>query len=292
MRFLKYSFALLTVYIVGLLFLAPSSAAQKSKSNAAQEKKDDARVKDAKQDVSEAQKKIQNDLKELKAADAETKKSFAAIATAKKSMDEASSKLERWISQNLGIPEAIESQRSLQTAYDEASKPLIAAMKTNPKYMPLVERAAKADKLLKSLATNTELDEATRRQQQSAAAKEMADLKATVNTYLESLPELKYPKEKLVAAQTKLAELRLQLKKQLEMHPDLKAAEKKWSQAKENYQKDVQRMATLSRKAASDKSKLVAEQAQLQKANMQDKQNDNKNNNNKNKNKNKNKKKN
>jgi len=291
MRFLNCAFILSTVSIAGILFSSPSWAAQKNKSNAAQEKKDDARVNDAKQDVNEAQKKIQGDLKEIKAAEVEERKSFEGMAAAKKAMDDTSKALENWISKNLRIPEAIEEQRSLQTAYDEATKPLIAAMKTNPKFMPLVERAANADKLLKSLPTNPELDEATRRQQHSAATKELADLRVTVSSHLDSLSELKYPKEKLVAAQTKLAELRLQLKKQLEMHPDLIAAEKKWNQSKESHGKDSQRVATLKRKATSNQSKLITEKSQLAKATMQDKQNDNKNNNS-NKNKNKNKKKN
>lgn len=286
MRYLKNAFVISTLCLGSTLFSMPTWAAQKGKNNAAQEKKDSARIKDAKEDVSEAQKKIQAALKELKAAEIEARKSFDAIADAKNALDETSKRLGNWISSNLGIPEAIETQRSLQAAYDEATKPLIAAMKTNPKFMPLVERADKAEKLLKSLATNTELDETTRRQQQSAATKELADLKVAVHTHLESLSELKYPKEKLVAAQTKLADLRMQLKKQLEMHPDIIAAEKKRSQAKEHHEKDAQRVATLKRKAVSDESRLASERAQLAKANMLDKKNDGKNNNKNNNNKN------
>jgi len=266
--------------------LAPASAAQKgNKSQAAQEKKDDARIKNARQELSAAEKKVRSDVKEFNAAELEAKRSFQAIASAKKAMDETSNRLERWISQNLGMPEAIEAQRAAQAAYDEAAKPLIAAMKANPKYMPLVERADKASQLLKSLATNTEIDETLRRQQQSAASKELADLRSTVSTYLESLSELEYPRQKLVTAQNKLAELRAQLKKQLELHPDLLAAEKKWNQSKEQHEKNVGRLASLRSKALSDKSRLAAEQAQLAKANQQDKQNDNKKKNNKNKNK-------
>jgi sugar diacid utilization regulator len=271
----------------GIAFSTSSSAAQKGNNNSAQEKKDAARIQAAKKDLNEAQKKMQNALKDVREAEAGAKKSFEAIATAKKSMDETTGRLERWISQNLGIPEAIESQRSLQAAYDEATKPLIAAMKTNPKYMPLVERASKAEALLKSLASNTELDSATRKQQQAAAAKEMADLRATVTTYLDSLSELKYPKEKLVAAQSKLAELRLQLKKQLEAHPDVLAARKKWEKAKDDHDKDAQKFASAKRKAAADDSKIAAERAQVAKANMLDKKNDANNNKNKKKNNNK-----
>jgi hypothetical protein len=264
---------------------SPTWADQNGKKPSAQEKKDAQRIQEAKKDLSEAQKKMQGDIKVMRGAEAEAKKSFEAIATAKKAMDETTSRIERWISQNLGIPEAIEAQRSLQSAYDEAAKPLIASMKTNPKYMPLVERASKAEALLKSLPNNTEIDEATRKQQQSAAAKEMSDLRATVSTYLESLSELKYPKEKLVTAQNKLAELRQQLKKQLEAHPDVQAAKKKWEKSKDDHDKELQQLAAARRKAVADESKIIAERAQLAKANMQDKMNDAKNNN-KNKNKN------
>jgi len=287
------------VFVLGVAVIATGSvafSAQKAKNNnnSAQERKDDANVQNKRQDVSTAEKKMQADVKEIREAEVEAKKSLDAIATAKKSMDETSGRLERWISQNLGIPEAIEAQRAALAAYDETSKPLLAAMKTNPKYMPSIERAEKANGLLKSLATDTQMDEATRKQQQSQAAKDMSDWRNTMSSYLESLPELKYPHEKLVTAQKKLAEIRSQMKKQLEVHPDLKAAEKKWTQAKEAHEKDKQKIAILKGKAASDQNKLVAERAQLAKAAMQDKQNNNKNNknNNNNKNKNKNKKKN
>ena len=261
------------------------AAAPKGKNNnSAQEKKDDARVQSARQDVSTAEKKIQADAKELKTADAEMKKSLEALSSAKKAADETEKRLERWIIQNLGIPEATEAQRTLQTEYDAATKPLLEAMKTNPKYMPAIERAEKANALLKSLATDNQLDNATRQQKQSEASKDMADWRFTMNAYLESASELKYPREKLVAAQKKLADLRAQMKKQLELHPDLKTAEKKVSQAKAEHEKVELKVATLRRKAVADQSKLGAERAQLTKAAMQDKQNDSKNNNNKNNN--------
>ena len=280
---MRYSHVVLMAFAAFVFGISLASAAQKGKNNnSSQERKDDARVQNERQDVSAAEKKLQADVKEVRAAETEAKKAMDAVATAKKAMDETSGRLSRWISQNLGIPEAEEAQRTAQAAYDEATKPLIASMKSNPKYMPAIEKAEKASALLKTLATDTSIDESIRKSQQSQAAKEMSDWRSTMNAYLESASELKYPREKLVAAQTKLAELRSQMKKQLDVHPDLKAAEKKWTQAKEAYAKDVERVAAMRRKGAADQSKLMAEKAQLTKATMQDKQNDNKNKNNNN----------
>ena len=102
--------------IVAALLIASNvstvHAAQKGKSNnSAQERKDDAKVQAQRQDVNEAEKKLQAASKEYKAAESEAKKSLEAVATAKKAMQETSERLTSWISKNIGIPEAIEAQR-------------------------------------------------------------------------------------------------------------------------------------------------------------------------------------
>ncbi len=107
---------------------------------------------------------FKNDLKEIKAAEVEAKKSFDLVTDAKQSLDEVTRRLEAWISQNLGIPDAMKAQKDAQTAYDEASKPLIASMKANPKYMPLVERAAKAELILKTPLTADNANDETLKQ--------------------------------------------------------------------------------------------------------------------------------
>ena len=149
-------------------------------------------------------------------------------------------------------------------------------MKVNPKYMPAIERAEKAALVLKSLGSDTQTNEATRKQMHSQATQDLADWRYTMDAFFDSASELKVPRQKLEAAQKKLSELRSQLKNQLELHPDLKSADKKWDQAKLAHDKDLQQLASIKRKAAADQSKLVAERAQLAKAAMQDKQNDNK----------------
>ncbi|MDZ4848123.1 MAG: hypothetical protein SGI77_02430 [Pirellulaceae bacterium] len=292
MRRTAFCLLLTLVFVCTWSFSFAAQKNNKNNNNNVQERKDDAKVNNERADVSEATKKLQADLKELKLLEAAAKKSQDGIASAKRSMDDTSDRLKKWISQNLGIPQALEAQKNAQAVYDETAKPIIEAMKSNPKYMPAIERAEKANAVLKALATDTQTNEATRRQQQAEASKALADWRITMSSYLDAHPDLKYPREKLTAAQSKYAELVAQLKKQLELHPDMKAAEKKLTQARESHEKDLQQIATLKRKSASDQAKLVAEKSQLSKSMIQDKQNDGKNNNNNKKNNNNNKKKN
>jgi hypothetical protein len=275
-----FSVSLIGLILVSLLSANSVLAAQNNKNNA-QEKKDDQKIQENRQDVNEMEKKLQNDAKAIKAAEAETQKYQSMLTDAKTNLDKVTKQTEEWIVKNLGIPEAIEAQRKAQTAYDEAAKPIIDSMRTNPKYAALAQRVEAATKTLKELSTRTDLDAAAKQQLQSAANKEIADWRYAQTNFLDASSELKTPRETLLAAQKRLSELRSQMKKQLDNHPDVRNAEKKWSKAKEDREKAASKVAELYKKAAIDKNKLIAERAQLSKSIMQDKANDQKKNNNK-----------
>ncbi|MCY2973481.1 MAG: hypothetical protein NTW52_02310 [Planctomycetota bacterium] len=280
--------AFLLAIAAGLSLSSDGLAAQKGNpAKAAKERKDDAKVQNERQDINEAEKKIQASLKELRTAELEAKKSAEAFTTSSKAKNETTNRLEKTLGEKLGLPKATEAQRVAQLAYDEATKPWLEAMKQAPKYSSEIEKAARAASTLKSIAAESQPDESSRKQQAQAAI-DMAQWRSTVSSYLESVSELNPAREKLAAAQNKLVDLRLRLKQQVESHPDLKASERERIQAKEANEKDELRVATLRRKAVSEQGKLLAEKSQLAKAIAQDKQNDSKNNNNKNSNQKKN----
>lgn len=266
--------------ILASLLSANSILAAPNNKNSSQEKKDDQKIQANRQDVNELEKKLQNDAKAIKAAESEVHKLQSLLTDAKNNLDKVSKQTEEWIVKNLGIPEAIEAQRKAQTAYDEAAKPLIESMRTNPKYAALAQRVEAASKTLKELATRTDLDAAAKQQLLSAANKEIADWRYAQTNFLDTSSELKNPRETLVTAQKRLSELRSQMKKQLDNHPDVRNAEKKWSKAKEDREKAAAKVAEQYKKAALNKNKLIAERAALSKSIMQDKANDNKNKNN------------
>ncbi len=255
------------------------SAQKGNASNAAKERKDDAKVQNERQDINEAEKKIQASLKELRAAELEAKKSAEAFTNSSKAKNEVVERLEKSLGEKLGLPKASEAQRAAQLAYDEASKPWLEAMKKDPQYLPAIDKATRAASILKSVAAESQPDDSLR-QQQTQAASDMAEWRSTVSSYLSSISQLNPAREKLASAQSKLAGLRSQLKQQVESHPDLNASERKRIQAKEASEKDEQQVAMLRRRAASEQGKLLAEKSQLAKAIAQDKQNDGKNKNN------------
>lgn len=284
-------FVLSCLWIVLLAVPGSFASAQNNKNNKnnAQERKDDQRVQNAREDVNEIEKRLQADLKELKSADGELRKLHEKIVDAKKEVDAVRKKTEQDVAYKLRINETIEEQKKAQAAYDEASKPLIESMKTNPKYSELAKRADAAEKTLKELNARTDVDDTTRQHLQSQSSKELADWRYNVKNFLDTAPELKAQREKLAAVQAKLADSRHHLKLQVDAHADVRNAEKKYDKAKQDEDKAKTAFASKKQKVMADQSKLAAEKAQLSKAMYQDKQNNNNNKNNKNNNKNNNK---
>jgi hypothetical protein len=278
--------------LVCLSLISQSYAdANKKNNNAQQERRDTQKVDAARQDVSEAEKKFKADAKELDGAAAEVRKAQVNLTEAKKNLDAVNPQTERTLGDKLGIPAAVEEQRKAQLAYEQYSKPLIASMRTNPKYAALAQRAEAAEKSLKELAANSELDIAAKQSLQSAASKELSDWRYAIDNFLSASTDIKPHKDRLTAAQTKLTELRSQMKKQFDNHPDPRKAEKQYTQAKADKDKAEKQLAALQQKLGNERNKIAAEKAQLSKAIMQDKKNDQNNRNNKNNNNKNNKKK-
>jgi septal ring factor EnvC (AmiA/AmiB activator) len=264
--------------LAGAMGSLGEAADPKNQPNKSQEKKQDARVQSARQDVGEIQKKMQAAMNEARSAEVQVRKLQEAIGTAKKEVDKTKERLENWISQNIGLKDAVEAQRTAQRAYDDASKPVIESMKDNPKYAELGQRMATAEKTIKDIGARKDLDETTRQKLLGESSKVLADWRYAVSKHLETASELTGPREKLAAAQEKVSQLRSQLKLQLEAHPDYKSALKKWEKAKGDVDKAEAQVLAARRKAASENSKLASEKAQLSKAIAQDKQNDNRKN--------------
>ncbi len=279
---------LLSLASIGIFVSSGSDSSAQNKNNP-QERKDDRKVASAREDVNEIEKRLQGNMKELKAADAELRKLHDKIVDAKKEVDAVRKKTEQDVAYKLRINETIEEQKKAVAAYEEASKPLVAAMRTNPKYSALAQRVDAAEKALKDLNARTDVDDTTRQHLQSQSSKDLADWRYNVKSYLDSAPELRTQRDKLLAVQAKLADSRHQLKLQVDAHADVRNAEKKYDKAKQDEEKAKTAFASKRQKVLSDQSKLVAERGQLAKAMAQDKQNNN-NNNNKNKNNNKSKK--
>lgn len=279
-----------TVFVLlialGAALLSPKLlCAQNGKNNnKSQERQDGQRVQAARQDISEVEKRLQAELKGVKASEAELRKFHEVLKDAKTTWDAIRNETERTLSDQLRLPAAIETQRKAQAAYDEATGPIVASMQANPKYSDLFSKAIVAEKSLKELSGNTTLDAAKADQLRSAASKILSDWRYARDRYLESHPDLKDERTALTEAQAKLIDIRSLLKKQLDAHPDPKVAERNYEKAKTDVDRAEAALAASRRKFVSEQSKLASERMQLSKAIAQDKKNDN---NQKNKNRNK-----
>jgi hypothetical protein len=279
--FLPIVFSLLFVFVSSV---AESADKNNKNNNNAQERRDDQRIASAREDLNDIEKKLQADIKQANAADGELKKLHEKVVAAKKELDAVRDKTEKDVAHKLKLSETTEAQRKAFQDFDEASKPVIAAMKSDPKYVSVAQKADAAEKLLKELAARTDLDDTSRQHMQSQASKDLADWRYNLKIYLDNAESLKPYRDKLAVVQAKLTDIRTQVKMQTENHGDVRKAEKLWDAAKASQAKADLELQTLRRKIAADNAKLVSERSQLAKAIAQDKQNNNSNKNKNNKN--------
>ncbi len=141
-----------------------------------------------------------------------------------------------------------------------------------------------ANASLLQLNQRSDLSAEEKRTQLDALSKRIKAPTDMKQTALDTVPALKPLKERLVTLQTKLDQQRDAVRKAVENSTEAREAERKWELAKKEHVTAQTKVEELKRQLISQQQKLVSEKAQLQRAMMQDKQNDQKNNNNNNRN--------
>jgi len=244
---------------------------QKRSNRNADERRENQQVKNAKEDVEAAEKKLRSDQGLLAKAQTERGKIVAELKSLKQATDNLRDKLETQFGKALGWPQAHSEQQSAQEAYDKAAEPVLAKLKASPEYTAISQKLADAQAELEGLSTEDGRQKI--KQKIAEAQKQLGDLQ---NRELLAVPAVKQAQQALLAAQKRLQEIRSKIDPQLQASDAWKAAEKNWQQTRQRLEQSEARILEMQRKLASDQAKLANERSELARAKQRDQQDSNK----------------
>jgi chromosome segregation ATPase len=249
----------------------PCAAAQGKRSNqAADERRENKQVQNAKEDVDAAEKKLRSDQGLLAKAQAERSKIVGELKKLKQATEEVREKLEAQFGKALGWPEAHGEHQAAQAAYDKAAEPVIAKLKTSPDYSATAEKLATTQAELESLS-----NEESRRSMRLKIADIQRQLSDLQSRELLAVPAVKQAQQSLLAAQQRLQDIRTKIDPQVDASEAWKEAQKNWQETRLRLEQSEARIMDMQRKLASDQAKLASERSDLAKAKQRDQQDPN-----------------
>jgi len=270
--------------LVIALWCEPISAAQnknKNNKNSAQEKRDDQRIKEAKEDVKEAQDKLKDDQKDLQEAQKAFGDAQAKEKAARQKLEEVRKRIEAKVESGSGIDNALAAQESAKKSYDVAAAPVLKTLKETPAYQAAVKKIADADARLKAVRADESLSAETKRKEIAQASKDKLATNELEQVALESDSSAKSARAKFADAQDRVNQIRAKIRSQIDSNPEIQSSLQAMRSAADATELAGQKMQRIREKIAADQAKLVREQLQVKQAEAADKANDNNNNNNK-----------
>ncbi len=259
-------------------------------SRAAQERRDDAKIKDEREDINEAEKKRDAAVSKRKELAADHAKLEAAVTKTRATLEELRKRLEDQIGAKLGVPALAKTQSEAMQAYDAAAAPFVKKLDADPTYAAAKTAASTARQDLLQLKNQslTEAQLTAKRAELNAKIEKPDLMKREALGQETSLIPLRQQAD---AAQEKLAKARDLVKSQVEANPDLQKALQAWEKSKREEQAGEAKVKAAERDVAAAEANIAQQRKQLQQATIRDKQNDQKQNNNNNNKNNNNKKK-
>lgn len=275
--------ALLCVSLVLTFALDVSTCLAQNKNNRdlARERKDDQKIKDAKEDVKEAQDKLKDDQKVLQDAQKAVADAEAKEKAARQKLDEIRKRIEAKAESGSGIDKAIAAQEAAKKVFDEAAAPVLKTLKGTPAYQAAAKKAADADARLKTIRADESLSVEAKRRELVLASKDKLATSELEQAALEADPSAKSARAKLADAQDRVNQIRAKIRNQIDADPQIQSSLQAMRSAAEATEFAGQRMQRIRDKIAADAAKLAREQQQVKQAEAADKANDNKNNNSK-----------
>lgn len=271
--------ALLGACLVLTLTLDWSSCFAQNKNNRdlARERKDDQKIKDAKEDVKEAQDKLKDDQKALQDAQKAVAEAEAKEKTARQKLDEIRKRIESKAESGSGIDKALAAQEAARKTFDEAAAPVLKTLKGTPAYQAAAKKAAGADARLKTIRADESLSIEAKRRELVLASKDKLATSELEQAALEADPSAKSARAKLADAQDRVNQIRAKIRNQIDSNPEIQSSLQAMRSAAEATEIAGQKMQRIRDKIAADNAKLTREQQQVKQAEAADKANDNKN---------------
>lgn len=257
------------------LLVSPTLADNKNnKGKSAQEKRDDEKIKDAKEDVKVAQDKLKDDQKELQDAQKVLVEAEAKEKSARQKLDEIRKRIEAKAESGSGLDKALAAQDAAKKIFDEAAAPVLKTLKESPAYQAAVKKVADADARLKSIRANESLSTEAKRRELILASKDKLATNELEQAALEADSSAKAARAKLTDAQDRVNQIRAKIRNQIDADPEIKSSLQAMRSAAEATEVAGQKMQRIRDKIAADTAKLAREQQQVKQAELQDKLND------------------
>ena len=253
----------------------------KNKNNAAQEAKDDQKIKNEKEDVKQVQDKLKSDQKELQDAQKALGEAEGKEKAARQKLDEARKRIEAKHENTSGIDQALAEQDAAKKAYDEAAAPVLKTLKAKPEYEAAAKKAAEAEARLKAIRADEGLSADAKRKGIVQASKDKLATSELEQIALEGDSSAKSTRAKLADAQDRVNQLRAKLRNLIDADPEIKSSLLAMRAAADASEAAGQKMQRIRDKIAADTTKLGRELQQVKQAEAADKANDDKNKNNK-----------
>lgn len=248
------------------------------KSNAAkQEKKDDKRVREAREDVQNARGKLKDaerdlarSLKDAHAADVAEKAAF-------RSVENVREKVEVRLGKKIGLDAALTRQKETQATLDKAKAPVVEKLKASPEYQAAVKAGESAMQQLQSLRGDVDISDEQRKAKSTELIRQTLAAGKLEQAAMEADQSSKGAREALTEAQKAVSELREKIRDQVDADGEVKQAVAAAAAARTASREADASVAKERREVGKARAKLADREAHLLKAQVQDKKNDGKN---------------
>lgn len=271
----SHSFALGLIVLAGSV--AESSAvAFDKKSGNAQERKDDARVRDAKEDVQQAREKLNAAEKELARSLKDALAADVRERAAVRGIEAARDKVEERLGKKVGLDVEFARQKEALAEYEKAKAPVVERLKASAEYQAAVKSGEAAMEQLRALRGDDSLSDEQRKAKSTELTRQSLAASKLETSAVASDEAASAAQGRLGEIQKKVMALRDKIRKEVDAEPDVKKAIAEAETARETSKRADQEVAKDRRGVAQARAKLNDEQAHLLKAQAQDKKNDGK----------------
>ncbi len=267
---------ILLAVLVSLPVAVCAAPPKKGDNNSAQEKKDDAKIKQQTEEAQRAQREAQEESKHLADAEKDLANARAKLKSAAKSEEDARDSVGAKQERLVGMDKATADQGASKTAYEAVATPILASLKETAAYKATKLKAESAIVESRKIQSNTELSAAEKRQKEVAATNQALAVGELERNTIQADAKARALKEKYDAAQARIAELRKKIKEAVDADSSVKAAHQTLNKAKESAEAAQIRVAAAAKKVAAARAKLNREAQDVSQAKAADKANDNK----------------
>ncbi len=236
---------------------SPTIAADTDRARRLDEQREDAAVRQAQQAVDEAQRDVRESLQSLQKSQAAFRQAEAERKGAGVALQKTIDRLEEEHAASAGLVAARSHLKQSRAAFDQASEPILASVKTQAAYQAAEVELAEATALLTPEAEG-DREEAARRAAAARAA--MRDLERAA---IASDSRIAPFEKRVTAAETNLDAAQSRFEKAVESDADLKAARKAFQTAQAAEAKAEAALLRDNRDLLSARSKLARAQQSL-----------------------------